>query len=97
MWFTKANRVWEKLPDDEIIRRLTPREGKIDMALDTDTFNEVDDQFALAYCMLSPERLNVQAVYAAPFYNDRATGPEDGMEKSYGEIVRLLGKMSRAP
>ena len=26
MWFTKANRVWEKLPDDEIIRRLTPRE-----------------------------------------------------------------------
>ena len=97
MWFTKANRVWEKLPDDEIIRRLTPREGKIDMVLDTDTFNEVDDQFALAYCMLSPERLNVQAVYAAPFYNDRATGPEDGMEKSYGEIVRLLGKMRRAP
>lgn len=97
MWFTKANRVWEKLPDDEIIRRLTPREGKIDMALDTDTFNEVDDQFALAYCLLSPERLNVQAVYAAPFYNDRSTGPEDGMEKSYGEIVRLLGKMGRAP
>ena len=97
MWFTKANRVWEKLPDDEIIRRLTPREGKIDMVLDTDTFNEVDDQFALAYCLLSPERLNVQAVYAAPFYNDRSTGPEDGMEKSYGEIVRLLGKMGRAP
>ena len=27
MWFTKANRVWEKLPDDEIIRRLTAEGG----------------------------------------------------------------------
>jgi inosine-uridine nucleoside N-ribohydrolase len=65
------------------------------MVLDTDTYNEVDDQFALAYSLLSPEKIDVQAVYAAPFYNDRSTGPEDGMEKSYDEIVRLLGKRNR--
>lgn len=53
----------------------------------------MDDQFALCYALCSPERLNVQAVYAAPFFNDRSNGPEQGMERSYDEIVRLLGKM----
>lgn len=67
---------------------------RIDMVLDTDTYNEVDDQFALAYALLSPERLNVQAVYAAPFHNSRSDGPADGMEKSYDEILRFLGKMN---
>jgi len=68
----------------------------LDMVLDTDTYNEVDDQFALCYSLLSQERLNVMAVYAAPFFNDRSSGPMDGMEKSYDEIVRLLGKMGRS-
>ena len=89
---------WTKLPIDVLLSRLTlPREGKLSMVLDTDTYNEVDDQFALAYSLLSPERLQVQAVYAAPFHNDRSQDPKDGMEKSYDEIVRLLGKMGRSP
>ena len=91
MWFDRPTRPWEKLPDDQLIRRLALPEGRLDMVLDTDTYNEVDDQFALCYALLSPERLNVRAVYAAPFFNDRSTGPRDGMERSYGEIVRLLG------
>ena len=91
MWFEKQRRAWDPMPDGEMIRRLTLPSGRIDMVLDTDTYNEVDDQFALAYALLSPERLNVQAVYAAPFFNDRSTGPADGMRRSYDEIVRLLG------
>jgi len=70
-------------------------EGKIDMVLDTDTYNEVDDQFALCYALLSPEKVNVQAVYAAPFFNSLSTGPKDGMEKSYDEILRLLAFLGR--
>jgi purine nucleosidase len=35
--------------------------------IDTDAANEIDDQFALAWALLSPERLDVLAVYAAPF------------------------------
>ena len=73
-----------------------PRTGKLSMVLDTDTFNEVDDQFALAYALLSGDRLNVEAVYAAPFQNDRAATAGDGMEQSYREILRLLGKMHRS-
>lgn len=58
------------------------------VVLDTDTFNEVDDQFALAHLLLSEAPL--EAVHAAPFHNDRSTGPEDGMEKSHEEILRIL-------
>jgi inosine-uridine nucleoside N-ribohydrolase len=58
--------------------------------LDTDTYNEVDDQFALAYAMLSPERINLLSVNAAPFLNSRSTSPADGMEKSYNEIFNII-------
>ncbi|WP_321995509.1 nucleoside hydrolase [Draconibacterium orientale] len=67
------------------------------MVLDTDTYNEIDDQFALAYTLLSKEKLNLEAVYAAPFYNSRSEDPGDGMEKSYQEILRLLKFMGKSP
>lgn len=90
----KAKPVWQPLSDAELVQRLTLPAGRLDMVLDTDTYNEVDDQFALAYALLSPDRLNVQAVYAAPFHNSRSTGPADGMERSYDEILRFLGKLN---
>ena len=71
------------------LSRLENPEGRLSVVLDTDTYNEVDDQFALAYALLSKERLSVEAVYAAPFVN--STG--DGMERSYDEILRVLGLM----
>lgn len=46
------------------IELLNPPKGKIKMVLDTDTYNEVDDQFALAYALLSPDKIEVEAVYA---------------------------------
>ena len=64
--------------------------------LDTDTWNEIDDQFALAYALLAPECLDMRAVVAAPFSNRRAATPGEGMRKSYGEITRILGLFGRA-
>lgn len=58
--------------------------------LDTDTYNEIDDQFALAYAMLSPERVKLLSVNAAPFLNSRSTSAADGMMKSYNEIQRIM-------
>ncbi len=75
---------------------LVPPADSVDMVLDTDTYNEIDDQFALVYAILS-EELNLQAVYAAPFFNSRSDGPEDGMKKSYDEIVRILELLDIAP
>ncbi|MCG6190625.1 nucleoside hydrolase [Maribellus maritimus] len=79
------------------LQQLTPPTGKVKMILDTDTYNEVDDQFALAYAYLSKEKIDLQAVYAAPFHNGRSNGPGDGMEKSYQEILRLLKFMGKSP
>lgn len=62
--------------------------GKKNFILDTDTFNEIDDQFAVAYGMLS-ENIHFLALTAAPFRNDRAATPAEGMEKSYQEMVKI--------
>ena len=58
-------------------------------------FNEIDDQFALAYLICSKEKLDLQAVYAAPFSNEKAKDPAEGMEKSYQEILHILTLMER--
>ena len=68
-------------------RLLALPDGPVNMVLDTDTYNEIDDQFALVYALLS-EKLTMEAVYAAPFFNSRSSGPEDGMLRSYEEIGR---------
>ena len=35
--------------------------------IDTDAANEIDDQFALAWALLAPDRLEIEAIAAAPF------------------------------
>ena len=79
------------------LTRLAPPTGPLHMVLDTDTYNEVDDQFAVVYALLSPDKITVEALYAAPFFNDRSSGPADGMERSYQEILRLLNRLDAAP
>lgn len=77
------------------MERLERPKGKVDVVLDTDTYNEIDDQFALSYLVKSDEKLTVQAIYAAPFFNDRSSSPLDGMERSYNEIKKLLSLLNR--
>ncbi|MGQ7889940.1 nucleoside hydrolase [Paenibacillus sp. WC2504] len=84
---------WHKLDDSTMLQRLTFPEGRVRMVLDTDTFNEVDDQFALAYALLSPEKIDLLAVTAAPFFNWNSVSPADGMEKSYKEILNIMQLM----
>ncbi len=77
-----------------------PPPGRARAVIDTDTYNEIDDQFAITYALLSPERLGVEAIYAAPFFwesSRRSAGPADGMEKSYEEILRVLGLLGISP
>lgn len=92
---TAFSQQYAKLTDEFRLHRLKPVEGKIRAVIDTDTYNEIDDQFAVVYALLSPENMAVEAIYAAPYLNNRSTSPKDGMEKSYGEIIRLMEKMGR--
>ncbi|MCY4410005.1 MAG: nucleoside hydrolase [Caldilineaceae bacterium] len=73
--------------------RLEHPSRPVRIVLDTDTYNEIDDQFAVVYALLSPEAMTVEALHAAPFHNNRSSSPADGMEKSFEEIHRLLARL----
>jgi len=79
-----------------LIKKLERPKTKSDVVLDTDAYNEIDDQFAIAYMMANKQKLNVKAIYAAPFHNDKSSGPKDGMEKSYDEIKKVLSMIDGA-
>ena len=78
------------MTNEQRLKNLSVPAGKIDVVLDTDAFNEIDDQYAIAYLMRSSDKLNTKAVYAAPFINEKVSSVEEGMEKSYDEIFNIL-------
>ena len=84
-----------KLDTGELLKRLEKPKGINDVVIDTDTYNEIDDQFALAYLIKSEEKLRLKAIYATPFFNHRSNNPEDGMERSFKEIHKILTLMER--
>jgi inosine-uridine nucleoside N-ribohydrolase len=79
---------------EQYLKNLEVPQLPIDVVLDTDAYNEIDDQFAIAY-LLKSEGLRTLALYAAPFFNNNSTSPEDGMERSYDEIGKLLALMGK--
>ena len=80
----------------DLLKNLDVPKGKIDVVLDTDAYNEIDDQYAIAYLLNSDDKLNVKAIYAAPFFNENSKSPKDGMERSYDEIIKLINFMNRS-
>ena len=85
-------------------QRLAPPTGPVRVVIDTDAANEIDDQFALAWAMRRPDRLDVAGLYATPFSfahrrpilplappDDPAFAPPAvGMARSFDEIHRVL-------
>ncbi len=55
------------ISDEQRRRLLEPPKGRVRVVIDTDTMNEIDDQFALAWALLSQDRLQIEGVYAAPY------------------------------
>jgi len=88
---------YQELNDVFRLNQIEPPTGKVRMVLDTDTYNEIDDQFALAYAYLSKEKLQLEAVYAAPFKRSWHETDGQGMEESYQEIQRLLKFLGKEP
>ena len=74
---------------EALMERIRAR-GTHSIILDTDAYNEVDDQFCLAYCMRTPEHIRLLSVNAAPFLNERSSSAQEGMELSYQEIFKVI-------
>ncbi|MCH3918148.1 MAG: nucleoside hydrolase [Spirochaetia bacterium] len=77
------------------LQKLKKPKGKVDVVLDTDTYNEIDDQYALSFLVKSSDKLNLKALYAAPFSNKKAATPAEGMQKSFDEIFNILTLLER--
>ena len=72
----------------EIYNKLSNK--KINVILDTDTYNECDDQFALAYLIKSQDMFNIEAITVAPYsHTKRDVKVIDGQELSYNEILKI--------
>lgn len=93
--YNKNNENFEKVSNwKEIYAKISSiykkkTEEKINVILDTDTYNECDDQFALAYLLKSQERFNIEAITVAPYHHDNNISIPEGNEKSYNEIVKI--------
>lgn len=60
--------------------------------VDTDTDNEIDDHFAVAWALAG---LDVAALHAAPFRNERSTDAAAGMRQSAAQLRRLVAATDR--
>ena len=66
------------------------KKDKINLILDTDTYNECDDQFALSYLIKSKNVFNIEAITVAPYsHKARNVSVKDGQELSYNEILKI--------
>ena len=64
---------------------------KINVILDTDTYNECDDQFALSYLIKSQDKFNIEAITVAPYSHKtyRTVSVKESQELSYNEILKI--------
>lgn len=81
------------MQQEQYLRNLLPPTDRVDAILDTDAYNEIDDQFAISYFLKKKEHIHALALLAAPFSNCRAKTPAEGMELSYQEILKLQDLM----
>lgn len=79
------------MKDYEQLKMMEYPKDRIDLVIDTDAATEIDDQFAIAYALLSRERFHIRGIYAAPFaMNEKTKDPNVGMQMSYDEIVNIM-------
>ena len=62
-----------RLDDNLLNRRLELPSGRIRLIIDTDAKNEIDDQFAITWALLSQDKFEILGILAAPyeFYSRR--------------------------
>ena len=75
-----------------VVPVIPPKEERIRGVFDTDAKNEIDDIWALALAVLSPERFQIEGFVAANFDNRRPEAGPDSIEASAREIETILAK-----
>lgn len=74
----------------ELYETVSKKALKLKVILDTDTYNECDDQFALAYMLKSLDKFDVQAITVAPYsHAETKETIVEGTVKSFNEICKI--------
>ncbi len=73
---------------------IPPPGKRLRVLIDSDAKNEIDDQYAIALAITSPERLAIEGFVGANYDNTR--GGPDGVAKSVAEIELVLSKAGMA-
>ena len=81
-------------PKDRKVPVIPPRGERMRVVIDSDAKNEIDDQWAIALAILSPERFAIEGFVGANF--DNGDGGSDSTEKSAREIELILAKAGMA-
>jgi purine nucleosidase len=89
--------------DDRLERLAPPSTGRPwSVVIDTDAANEIDDPFAIAWALLRPDRLRVEACLAAPYSFEHRRGEvlrarlaRDHPERASAEDHELLALHAR--
>jgi inosine-uridine nucleoside N-ribohydrolase len=55
------------IPEDKMRQMLEPPTGRIRLLIDTDAHNEIDDQYTIAWALLSQDRFDIEGVVAEPY------------------------------
>ena len=64
----KANMpAFQPLDREFLLKRLEPPTGRVRLIIDTDTKNEIDDQFAVTWALLSQDVFEILGILAAPY------------------------------
>jgi len=75
---------------------IPPKEQKIRVIIDADAHNEIDDVWAIALALLSPERLQIEGFVAANYDNENEGAGPRSIETSAQTIHTLLEKAGMA-
>ena len=63
----EITRRFPKVAESDLRRLLALPKGPVRMILDTDAANEIDDQFAIAWSLLSPDHIDLEGVTIEPY------------------------------
>ncbi len=77
-------------PRDRRVPELPPTDARIRVIIDTDAGCEVDDQYAIALALLSPERFRIEGFVSQQW------GSPDTLDRSVEEIGRVIEKAGMA-
>ena len=80
---------WKEIYEKIVQQYPKTASPKLHVILDTDTYNECDDQFALSYLLKSQDRFCIDAITVAPYHHDNDISIQEGIEKSYQEIIKI--------